>query len=1093
MSTNASVEVYLGNPISVASEREFLDRLRHDLLQLGVSARVLANFRAGRQERQIDFVVVTGGRVVLLDEKVFPGPVINGPANGPWTVQVGPITVEEWRNPLVQALDATYGLSDALHEFAAASSVPGPTDAKFYSDIHTVVCAYPSLHDGSRVRRRAHVSVLGYDELLERLQTPGPALPWSDEDWDAFRRHLNLYREEEDSQEGLVRRAGTAAVDAYLGFFLQQHADMPPLVPTMVHVNGAPAPRPDIPGLIAAGRAVLVRGGSGGGKTLWARHAAVGLGRAGHVPIWLAAEASEESFRTAVARAIAPFTRLPANELLHAANAAGRAVVFVIDDVSKASQRVRRALIAGAKTARLRTASHGVLITAQSAPEADALPDLLTVELQALQTEERLAVLGAYGQAAIVDRCEPFTTPLELSLAADCAAALPAETTSTELLDIYVDRALDGDERHRAALRAVALRMHEELVPSLPRPEVSRTLRRDHLLVSDQLGVLLAGPLVRVAQGRVSFAHERFEHFLAAEALISDPDPDHLARVLNSPVCALVRADAVALESDEARLTVILSACEDSDVLLAAATGRLGPLAERVADALLCDAIAVACARTTQPGITFTGAAGPVFTGRWTLPEATDAGSEAQLTAVGRLVTRGRYVDGVMRLLAHTDELCAAAHDDAHGSIPGLANQIFATTYVLRGPSGLPTQTVMNAATDRSRITESSRVPAVAAALLRQDSDLGLGALYLAAELLHTFDAPPDQLAEVIVRCLASGRYHLHLVGLSLAHDYPGLFDEDQRARVLRAVQSLPADNLMLNGSIVEALSALGGIEPARRLDEITEEIRAVLDMADDPIALRMARGIVSSQFEADAIGPYYAAVTTLDDYDREQLLAMALRGGETGLYDDWIIAQFKDLSNPIVRAAVTHHIAQADPSEWMMTSDSMRGIIAALRLLAADAKPLPDPADGGSRDPAWRAGLTAVLDAVREREPTPSERHAGQAAWASLTGDHRETLAGFLASLHDAHWLDDTPTYDLVLSAMPPAGIEALTWSLEHPDRCRIVFGHVWDMRRRIIDVLAQRGDRRAAQTLRRFTHEPDIGEAAAAAVRAIETRVCP
>lgn len=1092
MNTKNSVEVYLGNPIPVASEREFLARLRHDVRKLGVTARIYANFRAGREERQIDFVVVTDHHVVQLDQKVFPGPVVDGPTNGPWTVRVGTNQVQEWRNPLVQALDNTYALSDEMHRFSAAAGVPGPNGGKFYGDIDTIVCAYPSLAAGSLVKRRAHVTVLGYDELLKRVQTPGAALPWSDEDWDAFRRHLNLYHEEDDSPEALVRHAGTAAVDAYLGLFLQEHVGLPPLVPIGVHVDGGPAPRPEIAELAAAGRAVLLRGGSGRGKTLWALHTAVELARGGHVPVWLAAEVCEESFRTAVARAVAPYTPLPASELLRAADAAGRGVVFILDDLSKAAQRVRRGLVSGAQTARLRKPTHGIIITAQAAPEPAALPDLLDAELQVPQSEERVAVLEAYGHGEIIDRCEPFTTPLELALAADCAIALPAETTSAELLDIYVDRTLDGDERRRGALRALALRMHQDLIPSLPRPDVNRTLRREQDLDDEELRGLFTGPLVRVTHGRVSFAHERYERFLAAEALIADPDAARLARTLNEPPCADLRADAIALESDETRLTELLSACEAPDVLEAAGTGRLGPLAERVTDVLLADAIGVACACTTQPGIQFSAGEGPAFMGRWILPEPLSAAGEAQLVAVGRLAARGRYLAGVMRLLEHTDELCDAVLDSAQQTIPGLASHIFANTYALGGPGGLPAQKVVKAATDHVRARRSAQEFATACSLLRDRPVVGLGALYLAAELLHSPDAPPDVLPDVIARCFAAKRYHLCLVGLGIAHDCAWQFDDDQRARVLAAVESLPTNNIMLNGMIVEALSALDGIEPARTFDDITTEIHTmVLANPEDPTAMKMARGVISSQFEPAGIGPYYEAVTALDDEDRELLLAMALRAGETGMYDDWILGEFKDLSSPIVRSAVTDHTARANPDQWFMDSDSMRGIIVALRLLAADGQPIPEPAEGGCTDPAWRAGLTVILNAVREREPTPGEQRAADTAWATLTGEHRNALAGFLSKLHDARWLDKLPAHDLVIATMPAAGVEVLTWSLEHPDLLRTAFGRDWNTREHIVRVLGAHGDRQAAQALRRFTREPDIGRAAAAAVRAIETRV--
>ena len=140
----------------------------------------------------------------------------------------------------------------------------------------------------------------------------------------------------------------------------------------------------------------------------------------------------------------------------------------------------------------------------------------------------------------------------------------------------------------------------------------------------------------------MSFAHERVRRFLTAEALIADPDAARLARTLNEPPCADLRADAIALESDETRLTELLSACEAPDVLEAAATGRLGSLAERVTDALLSDSIEVACACTTQPGIQFSAGEGPAFMGRWIRPEPLSAASGAQLIAIGRLAARGR-------------------------------------------------------------------------------------------------------------------------------------------------------------------------------------------------------------------------------------------------------------------------------------------------------------------------------------------------------------------------------------------------------------------------------------------------------------------
>lgn len=149
MSTHTTVEVFLGNPITILSERQLLARLQRDLITRGLSARILANLTVGLHDRQVDFVVVTEHRTVQFDEKTFSGPIVDGPKNGHWKVRVGAGEVRERGNPLRQALDATHALSDELHEFAATGQAPAPT-GKFFRGIDTLVCAFSRLPEGSR-------------------------------------------------------------------------------------------------------------------------------------------------------------------------------------------------------------------------------------------------------------------------------------------------------------------------------------------------------------------------------------------------------------------------------------------------------------------------------------------------------------------------------------------------------------------------------------------------------------------------------------------------------------------------------------------------------------------------------------------------------------------------------------------------------------------------------------------------------------------------------------------------------------------------------------------------------------------------------
>lgn len=103
MNTNSSVEVFLGNPIVEQSEQQMLARLQGDLNRLGVNARVLANVSLGGGLSQVDFVILTEQRVTLIEQKTYSGPVVAGPENGPWKVQVGEATVLERGNGFSQA------------------------------------------------------------------------------------------------------------------------------------------------------------------------------------------------------------------------------------------------------------------------------------------------------------------------------------------------------------------------------------------------------------------------------------------------------------------------------------------------------------------------------------------------------------------------------------------------------------------------------------------------------------------------------------------------------------------------------------------------------------------------------------------------------------------------------------------------------------------------------------------------------------------------------------------------------------------------------------------------------------------------------
>jgi hypothetical protein len=1090
MSTTTVVEVFLGNPLTVGSEEQFLARLRDDLARAGIFARILANLAVGRSGSQNDFFILTDWRHVRVELKTFSGPIVDGPQNGPWTVRVGETDVVERGNPIHQARQATYSLSDDLQRFARRTSRPGPRKDKFFRDFETVVCVFPSVPPGSSIEHDRHVAVEGYDELLARLAQPGPTVPWSRSDWDAYIQDRNLVAESEYSAGAVIRQQGAALINEYLGRYLHEQTDLPEMVATAIQADGRRSERPELGPALINGDAVLLHGASELGKTLWGRSLSAEIARDGHVPVWLAADLCGPSFRDSMARAIVPYTTHTPSELCQAARAAGRSVVFFIDDLTRAPHDVHDALIAGAKAVRLRNPTHGLLMTAKTADAADAILGCRAVELAVPDPAERRALLGGYGAPGIADRCEGFTTPLELALAVRCADELPADATSTQLLDRYVDRQVDGDDRIRGALRELARRMHIELKPSLPRPDAVRALRREFRLDDDQIAAVLGAGLLREGHGQIAFRHERYEHFLAAEELlISADNASVLAATLNSPLHAALRTDAVALESNSDRLTQLLAGCEDVKLLLAAARGKLGAAAAQATDAVLADALTDACAQTSTGAATFAEAGG--FYGTWKPSTPVSAASAAQLSVIGVLARDGRFLTGVCQLFDLTDALCSELASTAG---TGTADRMFAATYAL-GPPQLPASFVMQGATQSFLIDDHHwRGHAAGAEQLSQSLDgHGLGVLYLVAHLLHRPDATPS-IVEVVERCLAANRYHLMLIGLTLVEDSCHGLEADARRRLADAVNTLPTDNIIVNGSIIDALSALGEVTPIKSLADIHTEIETVFAVEDQDLARRMARGIVSSCMESEVIGPYYEAITELDKTDKQRLFTMALRGTEADAWlADWIVGELGDLSDPETKAAVEKFVARSDPRGWFAVHSGMGAIIEALKLLVRDDVPLPEPTEPEAVGGAWHATQQIMMEAIaRAAGRQPESRSAAQ-AWELLTGPQRAVLASILSNVHQGRSSlngDGLDVFELVITSMPPAAVDTLVWSLEHLDALQSLGRFDHGLLDTIVELLGRFGDQRAAATLRRFTEQPAVGAAAASAVRAIEAR---
>lgn len=214
MNNTTAVDVFLGHPLVDLTEKQFLARLRRDLAARGLRARVLANLQLGGSFRQLDFVIVTDQRVVVIELKGWNVPVV-GRANGRWQRVVDGRRLPTEGNPYRQAHDGGYALSDAMRAFRQEVGAPAPRRDKFVKDLELVVCLYPAVHEQSSLEHHPWVRAVGYDELLADLPRSGRRPAWADADWDGFIRHHGLYRDGEDAAAAQALRASTAAVDEY--------------------------------------------------------------------------------------------------------------------------------------------------------------------------------------------------------------------------------------------------------------------------------------------------------------------------------------------------------------------------------------------------------------------------------------------------------------------------------------------------------------------------------------------------------------------------------------------------------------------------------------------------------------------------------------------------------------------------------------------------------------------------------------------------------------------------------------------------------------------------------------------------------------
>ncbi len=270
-----AIDVFLGDPLEHRSERDFLARLKADLFQRQVGGLVFANFYAGRDLRQVDFLIVTNTLACHVELKSLQEALVGGP-NGPWQVRStdGTLKPLDRENPYQQTLQCKYAISDSMREFARRTPETPQTQGPHFKQIESVLCIYPELVRGSQVPTNSYVRTMGYDALLEFLcrttRNPG----WTLDIWIKYAMAMQLVRDDPSATPSSVQYARESVSLYRVRMKESVHSQMRTLIPLTLKEQDRTLSTGDLYSSLGDDKHFHILGPSGFGKTMLAHHLA---------------------------------------------------------------------------------------------------------------------------------------------------------------------------------------------------------------------------------------------------------------------------------------------------------------------------------------------------------------------------------------------------------------------------------------------------------------------------------------------------------------------------------------------------------------------------------------------------------------------------------------------------------------------------------------------------------------------------------------------------------------------------------------------------------------------------------------------------
>lgn len=1113
---NTTVPLFVGHPIGDPGELALISRLRSDLAQRRIPATLYANFIVGvRSRRQVDLLVRTRCRTAHVEIKdlssAYP---LRARLNGPWE-QVRPDGSARslGKNAADQVIGGTYALSDAMGAFARQQGVTAPA-GKFYTRIDSIVAVWQTIPDDSEIEQREFVTVLGYDDLLRRLTTSAPLVPWSDSEWDAFARHLGLSPEQPDSESERRRRSSLDLITDYrlraeesLSSGLRTFVDVGTKDEDNIKVSAADASQ-----RLAGGGVLAVVGSPGSGKTFLAQELARRHCGEGRLVVWVEAGGFENGqFEDLLRPAMAPFSKEHWATLVGAAREFGVPITVVVDGLNSCGDdNDRNDLLQQLSAFALRYPGD-ILITSTTRDGLRGTLDASVLQVREPDRSARLEILAAHGAKHPRRVSEQFRIPFELSIAAQCESELDERASVTELHAAYIRR-FAPTEHLRAGLRLLASCLHERLRTSLPLLEVDSIFDASGpSLPPGLIDDVLACPLLSVEGQRVRFRHELIgQYFAAADLVHAAKDSRALGALLGVPANRSLAETALGIAGDPHRVWDAIEVLADAELVFSALTNGHGADVAELAIRETRDVLERAIAATAAEAATLQTDSN--FIGRWATERQWTKWEQALLVAAGWGLTRGLFVDEVCELIDRTDKICRAEARRLHGDgdrtpISHVVGATYAPVAARTDGHDLAASYVVRAFLETRSGGNSARkcrASGLARRFVAGAGALSWGRFCLAVDAVNSGEASDQALfASVLRRAWDAGGYHLQHGALEAAYLF-GDSDEPYRSEILNVLQTLKPKHPFLAVGHLEARARFGDVESTTTEEDIQDQIRAVINHPEDNEVLQyddycqLASGIVSNQFEEEAItGPYYAAVNGLARHEKIRLFAMAARARDPfpSMHLNWTMQQLVELV-PTGDVALDDAVKSVfgtflngPPEENATWQEEVNACLTAIRGWAQFEPTLPPlAAEPTPRQRNWR--LIATLLFAHERDDAVVDE---QTTWHALLLEPQATIATMASLYHAApcanqdplrHLIDDHPGEMCRLFEWALKNLANLSDDLLPPSTNAASF---------VMHMLSQVGDEATASRLQDYVRDQDLGVAAVNSIQNIHRRLAP